>query len=238
VCAGSVSESSPVTLPPPPPAALAVFGDRRPLAISYGQLLTTDGIGHGLLGPREAERVWDRHLINCAVLSELLPADARVVDVGSGAGLPGLALACARADLRLQLVEPLERRFRFLLAAVAHLGLEAQVTVIRGRAEDPTVAEQAGNAMFVTSRAVAPLDRLAGWCRPLLAPGGRLLAMKGARAAVEIATHRGTLARIGMPVLELVHCGERVLDEPVRVVVLERSGSSAQTRNTRRRSDR
>lgn len=235
-------------LPPPPPAAAAVFGGRLALAVRYAQLLVTDGIEHGLVGPREADRIWDRHLLNCAVVAELIPESARVVDVGSGAGLPGLVLACARADLRLQLVEPLERRVRFLDHAVGLLGLASQVEVIRGRADDRLVLKRSAGAEFVTSRAVAPLDRLARWCRPLLAPGGRLLAMKGERAAVEIEAHRSELARIGLPVQELALCGRGALDDPARVVVLERAAvgprsrqssatRTARTRETRRRNE-
>lgn len=243
----SATAASAETLPPPP-VATALFGARLVLASRYAQLLVTDGITRGLVGPREAGRIWDRHLLNCAVVAELIPENARVVDVGSGAGLPGLVLACARADLRLQLVEPLERRVHFLADAVALLGLESQVEVIRGRADDRVVLERSAGAEFVTSRAVAPLDRLARWCRPLLAAGGRLLAMKGERATEEIATHRSELARIGLPVRELALCGCDVLDSPARVVVLERTsagsrtrqplaGGAARTRETRRRNE-
>src|SRR3954469_18453735 len=174
----------------PGPSASAVFGDRLPLAVRYAELLVTDGVVRGLIGPREAPRIWERHLLNCGVLSEIIPVGASVVDVGSGAGLPGIVLAVARPDLTITLVEPLARRTAFLSEAVTALGLDATVTVVRGRAEDlaggPPVA-----ADVVTARAVPPLDRLAGWCLPLAAVGGRLLALKGASAADEVAEHRG-----------------------------------------------
>ena len=137
----------------------------------------------GLIGPREAPRLWDRHLLNCAVLGEVVPRGVAVADVGSGAGLPGLVLAIARPDLRVTLVEPLLRRTRFLDEVVDLLGLQAQVEVLRGRAE-----ELADGRTFdvVTARAVAPLERLARWCLPLVAPGGELVAMKGASAPAEV----------------------------------------------------
>jgi 16S rRNA (guanine527-N7)-methyltransferase len=205
--------------------AAAVFGSRSDgleLATRYAQILGTTGIEHGLIGPRERERIWDRHVVNCAVLAELLPHQARVVDVGSGAGLPGLALACARADLEVVLLEPLERRVRFLIETVSSLGLSVQVEVMRGRADDPEVRRKLGRTSFVTARAVAPLDRLVRWCLPLLAPGGQLLAMKGRNAQAEIDEHADTIAGMGATEIELLTCGSSVLDEPVRVVAVRR----------------
>jgi 16S rRNA (guanine527-N7)-methyltransferase len=174
-------------------AARTVFGDRLALAEAYARLLMTDGVVRGLIGPREAPRIWERHLINCGVMSDMIPIGASVADVGSGAGLPGIVLAVARPDLTITLVEPLARRTAFLSEAVTALGLDATVTVVRGRAEDlaggPPVA-----ADVVTARAVAPLDRLAGWCLPLAAIGGRLLALKGSSAEEEVAEHRDAIA--------------------------------------------
>nr|WP_296074789.1 16S rRNA (guanine(527)-N(7))-methyltransferase RsmG [uncultured Actinoplanes sp.] len=205
----------------PPPefdaAAREAFGERFPLAVEYARLLVTDGVVRGLIGPREAPRIWERHLINCAVISPLIPKGASVVDVGSGAGLPGIVLAVARPDLSITLVEPLARRTAFLSEAVTALGLDATVTVVRGRAEDVVDGPPAG-ADVVTARAVAPLDRLAGWCLPLARTGGRLLALKGASAADEVAEHRAALIRLGGadPVLRL--CGEGLIDPPTTVV--------------------
>jgi 16S rRNA (guanine527-N7)-methyltransferase len=198
-------------------AAAAVFGARLGLAVSYARLLVTDGVLRGLIGPREAPRIWERHMINCAVMSPMIPIGALVVDVGSGAGLPGIVLAVARPDLTITLVEPLARRTAFLSEAVIALGLEATVTVVRGRAEDVVDGPPAG-ADVVTARAVASLDRLAGWCLPLARTGGRLLALKGASAADEIADHRAAIGRLGGadPVLRL--CGEDLIDPPTTVV--------------------
>jgi 16S rRNA (guanine527-N7)-methyltransferase len=198
-----------------------VFGERFDVAVAYARLLVTDGVVRGLIGPREAPRIWERHLINCAVMSSLVPKGASVVDVGSGAGLPGIVLAVARPDLSITLVEPLARRTAFLSEAVTALGLEAIVTVVRGRAEDVVDGPPAG-ADVVTARAVAPLDRLAGWCLPLARTGGRLLALKGAAAAEEVAEHRGAIHRLGGGDPVLRHCGEGLIDPPTTVVEIVR----------------
>jgi 16S rRNA (guanine527-N7)-methyltransferase len=197
--------------------AARVFGDRLGLATAYARLLATDGVVRGLIGPREAPRIWDRHLVNCAVMSEIIPIGASIIDVGSGAGLPGIVLAVARPDLSITLVEPLARRTAFLSETVAALGLESTVTVVRGRAEDVVDGPPAG-ADVVTARAVAPLDRLARWCLPLARTGGRLIALKGASAADEIAEHRAVIAELGGadPVLRL--CGQGLIDPPATVV--------------------
>jgi 16S rRNA (guanine527-N7)-methyltransferase len=182
---------------PTPDAAGMVFGDRLGLAESYARLLAGPGVERGLVGPREPERIWDRHLLNCAALAPLLPAGARVVDVGSGAGLPGVVLAIRRPDLYVDLVESLRRRTDFLTEVVGALGLSERVRVVRGRVEDPEVVKTVGDADWVTARAVAPLDRLVGWCLPLLRPGGSLLALKGERAADELAEHAAAVRRRG-----------------------------------------
>jgi 16S rRNA (guanine527-N7)-methyltransferase len=176
-----------------------------------------------VIGPREPERIWSRHLINCAVVAELFGQHDRVVDVGSGAGLPGIALAVRRPDLRVDLVEPLLRRVEFLHDAVATLGLGEQVRVLRGRAEDPAIVEAAGAASWVTARAVAPLDRLVKWCLPLLAADGRLALLKGASAAEEIETHRHALARVGAGDTMIVRCGAGLGVPEVTVVTLSRA---------------
>ncbi|MEU8230218.1 16S rRNA (guanine(527)-N(7))-methyltransferase RsmG [Actinoplanes sp. NPDC048967] len=212
---------SPVVPPAFSAAAERAFGDRLPLATRYAELLITDGVVRGLIGPREAPRVWERHLINCAVMSEMIPLGASVTDVGSGAGLPGIVLAVARPDLTITLVEPLARRTAFLSEAVTALGLDTTVTVVRGRAEDVAGGPPAA-ADIVTARAVAPLDRLAGWCLPLAAVGGRLLALKGASAAEEVAEHHEAITRLGGgdPVVRL--CGAGVIDPPTTVVEIVR----------------
>ena len=166
---------------------------RWPLAEAYAALLATDGVTRGLIGPREAPRLWDRHLINCALLAELVPEGSTVCDIGSGAGLPGLVLAIARPDVEMTLVEPLLRRTTFLDEVVATLEL-TNVEVVRGRAD-----ALHGQRRFdvVTSRAVAPLERLLGWSMPLVEPTGALVAMKGASVAAEIEEAAPVLRGLG-----------------------------------------
>ena len=203
----------------PPDAAAAVFGERLALAGRYAELLATEGVVRGLIGPRETPRLWDRHLVNCGVMAEMIPVGASVIDVGSGAGLPGIVLAVARPDLIITLVEPLARRTVFLEEAVTTLGLN-NVTVVRGRAED--AAGELPGADVVTARAVAALDKLAGWCLPLAAVGGRLLAMKGSSAADEIAEHAAAINALGggEPVIRL--CGAGLIEPPTTVVEIVR----------------
>jgi 16S rRNA (guanine527-N7)-methyltransferase len=171
-------------------ALVRVFGDRVELAQRYHASLSTDGVERGLIGPREVPRLWERHLLNCAVVGELIPDGASVVDVGSGAGLPGIPLAIARPDLTIFLVEPLLRRTVYLAEIVEALGLS--VTVVRGRAEQPGVIKEAGGCDVVTSRAVAPLEKLARWSLPLVHERGVMLALKGSTAQEEIDRDKGT----------------------------------------------
>lgn len=201
-------------------AAVQFFGDELPAARAYARLLVGDGVVRGLIGPREADRIWDRHLLNCAAIAELIPLETSVTDVGSGAGLPGIVLAVARPDLEVVLVEPLARRTAFLNEAVTILGLADRVTVRRARAEEcTTVLPPVG---VVTARAVAPLDRLASWCLPLAVVGGRLLAIKGAAAAAEVATHAGSVGRLGGAPPVVRRCGVGLLDPPTTVVEIVR----------------
>ncbi|HET9517495.1 MAG TPA: 16S rRNA (guanine(527)-N(7))-methyltransferase RsmG [Actinoplanes sp.] len=221
---GPSSSDTPVSALPPAEfaaAAAQIFGDRLPLAVGYAEWLIGDGVVRGLIGPREAPRVWERHLINCAVVADLIPPGGSVVDVGSGAGLPGIVLAVARPDLAITLVEPLARRTVFLSEVVTALDLGATVTVHRGRAED-LAGEPLLAADVVTARAVAPLDRLAGWCLPLTAVGGRLLALKGASAADEIAEHRDAVVKLGGGEPVVRRCGAGLIEPPTTVVEIVR----------------
>ncbi|WDV32203.1 16S rRNA (guanine(527)-N(7))-methyltransferase RsmG [Streptomyces sp. AD16] len=165
-------------LPEAPAVAREVFGERFPDAVRYAELLADAGVRRGLIGPREVPRLWERHLLNCAVLSEAIDEGVSVCDVGSGAGLPGIPLALVRPDLNITLLEPLLRRTTFLTEVVELLGLD-HVTVVRGRAEE--VLGKLPPVHVVTARAVAPLERLAGWGVPLLRPYGEMLALKGTR---------------------------------------------------------
>jgi 16S rRNA (guanine527-N7)-methyltransferase len=175
----------------PPSYAAGVFASRLPLAEAYAEILATDGVVKGLIGPREVPRIWDRHIMNSAVVVRRVPAGATVADVGTGAGLPGLVWAIARPDLVVTLVEPLLRRTTFLEETVDALGLD-NVTVVRARAED--VHETFD---VVTARAVAALDKLGRWCLPLVKKGGVLLALKGRTAQEEVTSATATLHRLG-----------------------------------------
>jgi 16S rRNA (guanine527-N7)-methyltransferase len=179
-------------------AAREVYGTQYSLVSRYVDILTTTAVERGLIGPREAARVWDRHILNCAALNELTPVASSVVDVGSGAGLPGIPLALLRPDLQVTLMEPLLRRSTFLTESIEKLALVDRVHVVRARAEDHHQSYD-----VVLARAVAPLDRLIGWCNPLRATGGIILALKGESAADEVAAARHQLeaARLDAEVL-------------------------------------
>ena len=198
----------------------SVFGERLPLAERYAEHLATTGVEWGLVGPREASRVWERHILNCAVVADLIPPAARVLDIGSGAGLPGIPLALARPDLRVVLVEPLARRVEWLRTVIADL--ELPVEVERGRAEDTPIRRRWEGADVVTSRAVAPLHRLAAWCLPLVRPGGMMLAVKGVSAPAEVERDTRAVAASGGGIPRIETCGVGIVDPPSTVVVVER----------------
>lgn len=219
-------------IPDPPRSAASLFGAHLEVATEYAALLAGPGVERGLLGPREVPRIWGRHILNCAVLTELIPTGSSVVDVGSGAGLPGLVLAMLRVDLAVTLVEPMERRTAFLEMCVEQLGLE-RVEVRRARAEElgGTVTGD-----VVTSRAVARLPRLLGWCVPLARSGGSVLALKGASVDAEIAelgiTDEGVPATpVGVDNLEVLRVGCGIIDPTATVV---RVGLKNRSRRSRR----
>lgn len=190
----------------------------REALIEYAGLLAGPGVERGLIGPREVPRLWTRHLLNCAVAADLVPEGASVVDVGSGAGLPGLVWAIVRPDLTVSCVEPLLRRATFLDECVNRLGLAERVTVVRARAEEVPRSGSGLRGDVVTARAVAPLERLASWAMPLVAPGGQLLALKGRTAPEEVASARATLERLDVREVEIVECGVGIVDPPTTVV--------------------
>jgi len=217
-------------------AARAYLGPSLEPLVAYALLLSGRGIERGLIGPREVPRLWQRHLLNCAVVADLIPADAQVDDVGSGAGLPGIVLAVVRPDLRVTLVEPLLRRTTFLEEVVAELGL-SNVRVVRARAEERAAAVSAGEsapADVVTARAVAPLSRLVGWCLPLLREGGQLLALKGSSARTELADAGSSVARAGGALAELLTVGGGIVDPPTTVIRVTRTTRTPPARKTRR----
>lgn len=203
--------------PPSPEVVEAVFPGVADLAARYVALLATTGVEWGLVGPRETDRLWERHVFNSAALADLVPADASVVDVGSGAGLPGIPLALRRPDLRVTLLEPLLRRATFLVQTVEGLGLTDRVEVVRARAEDHRATYDA-----VVSRALAPLPRLLGWCLPLTARDGAVLALKGRTAPEELAGNAVDLAAQHLTA-EVVSVRAHVGSEPATVVRVRRS---------------
>jgi 16S rRNA (guanine527-N7)-methyltransferase len=217
-------------VPETPAAAAAVFGDAVGAAERYVAMLAGDGVVRGLIGPREVPRLWDRHVLNSAALAEAVPAGARVVDVGSGAGLPGIPLGLARPDLTLTLVEPMARRVEFLQDVVTALGTPWRI--VRGRAEERSVVRAVGPVDVVTARAVAPLPRLVGWCRGLLAPGTQLIALVGARAAAEVPDLVPELEAAGMRDVRTRAVGVDLGAAATTVVVMTRGGSPRRPRPT------
>lgn len=200
-----------------PTAARQYFGDRLDAVQRYAELLAGPGMERGLIGPREVPRLWERHLLNCAVVEAAISAEATVVDVGSGGGLPGVVLALLRPDVTMLLVEPLLRRASYLREVVAELGL-ANTEVVRARAEDlhgKVLADR------VTARAVAPLEKLTRWCLPLLRPGGALVALKGESVAAELAAAAGQLKALGAVSWEVRLYGTGVVDPPTRVAFIK-----------------
>jgi 16S rRNA (guanine527-N7)-methyltransferase len=201
-------------VPPAPPAAAALFGAALPAVVRYAGLLAGPGVERGLIGPAEAARIWDRHLLNCAVVAPLVPDGCVLADLGSGAGLPGIVLALLRPECDVILVESMARRAAFLSECIADLGLP-RTQVLRGRAED-LAGEVAADV--VTARAVAPLRRLAGWAVGLCRPGGTVLAIKGAGARDEAAAAGPELRRLGVTDLEVLQVGSDEVDPPATVV--------------------
>lgn len=201
------------TAPPDPEVVSRLFGARADLAYRYAELLSGPAVVRGLIGPREAPRIWERHLLNCAVIEAAIAPGATLVDIGSGAGLPGIVLALARPDLRITLLEPMQRRVDFLRLVAAELGLE--IEIVRGRAEQWTPP-----ALFdvATARAVASLEVLVGWAFPLLGPTGELVAMKGTSATDEVRTAAAALRRLGVSTARIETYGDGMVSPPATVV--------------------
>jgi 16S rRNA (guanine527-N7)-methyltransferase len=193
-----------------------VFGSALGLAGRYAELLAGPGVERGLIGPREPARLWDRHLMNCAAVAELVPEACSVIDLGSGAGLPGVVIAMLRPGAKIILLEPMARRVAFLEECVRVLGLD-NTSVCRARAEE--VAGQLA-ADVVIARAVAPLERLAGLALGLARPGGLVLAMKGAGAAEEVTRAAPVLRRLRARDVTIVHPGSGKVSPPPTVIRL------------------
>ena len=199
-----------------PPIAGEVFGDRLDVARAYHDSLATTAAERGFIGPKEVDRLWQRHILNCAVIGEAFDEGLQVADIGSGAGLPGIPLAIARPDLGITLIEPLLKRSVYLGEVKEELGLD-NVTVVRGRAEE----QPKGRFDAVTSRAVAPLGKLAGWSLPLVRPGGAMVAMKGASVNEELERDAAEIAKAGGRDPEILTVGER-LEQPTTLIRIVR----------------
>lgn len=216
----------------PPSVAERLFGANAEKADRYARILAGAGVERGLIGPRETDRIWGRHILNSAALAELIDSDDEIADIGSGAGLPGIPLALARPDVRVTLIEPLLRRSDFLREVIDDLDVD--ITVIRGRAEEQSARDQVGEMDAVVSRAVAGLDKLTRWTMPLLRPGGRMLALKGQRAEAEVDEHRRVMEALGAVDARVVTCGGEYLDPPASVVIARRGESGTADRRVPR----
>ena len=195
-----------------PAAAAKIFGAGIDKARGYAAALVRDGDELGLLGPREMPKLWTRHILNSAVVAELVPAGASVADVGSGAGLPGIPMAIAQPQASFVLIEPMERRSNWLSQQVAELGLD-NVRVLRAR------AEEVGEVFdIVTARAVSALPKLLRMTVPLTRHGGEIIALKGSKSAEEIEESRGLMKKLKIAGFEIVLTGAQQLEEPTRVV--------------------
>lgn len=218
-------------MPPVPRAAVSFFGADLRLIERYCAMLVGPGVARGILGPRERDRLWERHILNCAVVAELIPTGARVVDIGSGAGLPGIVLAIVRPDLTFTLLESTLRRATFLEECVDVLDLGHRVGVRRVRAED--LADKL-KADVATARAVAPLDRLVQWSLPLLRSGGQLLAMKGEKAEDELARAGSVLQRWAVREAAVLRIGEGTVEPPTTIVRVVAGPSRGRRRGRKR----
>ncbi|MCD1286375.1 MULTISPECIES: 16S rRNA (guanine(527)-N(7))-methyltransferase RsmG [unclassified Brevibacterium] len=208
-----MTESSAIEVPPV--GTEEYFGAAYPLAQRYAEHLATTGIEWGLIGPREIDRLWTRHILNCAVVAEYIEDGDVVGDVGSGAGLPGIPIALLRPEAKVVLIEPMERRVEWLRMVIDDLGLE-NVRIVRARVEELVDEE-----MFsvVTARAVKAMTTLIEWTHEVIGPEGRILALKGASVEAELAKTKKMLKRyrLSQPQIHLVDSGG-ILDVPSRVV--------------------
>jgi len=196
------------------PRLLAYFGPAWQQVSRFHGLLLAQGVLRGLIGPRESGRLWERHLLNSAVAVPYLSAASHVVDLGSGAGLPGVVVAAMLPDVEFTLLEPMERRTDWLTEVVGELGLD-NVGVRRGRAQEALDLQ----ADVVVTRAVASMEKLYAWATPLIRPGGTLVALKGAKAAEEIEAGRRAAKRAGIGEVRLHEIAALPGLEPTRVVV-------------------
>jgi 16S rRNA (guanine527-N7)-methyltransferase len=210
-----------------------VFGEGLAKAEAFVRLLEEQGVLRGLIGPREVPKLWERHVLNSAVIGEGIAEGASVIDIGSGAGFPAIPLVIARPDLDVTVIEPMQRRIDWLTEV--NEKLELGMTVVRGRAEEKVVRKQVEPADVVTSRAVAPLDRLASWSLPLTRIGGYMLALKGMSVQEEFEEHAKAIARFGGAEYRVEQCGVGVLEVPTTVAIISRVELASERSKKKRR---
>lgn len=208
-----------------------VLGDAfTPISMFHVKLLR-EGVLRGIIGPRDVDKLWERHILNSAAVVPFLrqnismPKGNRIADIGSGGGFPGLVAAACLPEGQFTLIEPMERRVDWLHECVELMQLR-NVQVLRARAEE--VLTSIGRHHLkpfdvVTCRAVAPMKKLAGWTLPLLAPGGVLVALKGRSAPIE-------LERAGKQISQQHGINAKVEEAPVakgldptHVIIIDRS---------------
>ena len=210
----SLDENIDYTPEAEPKEAQEVYGEHIVQARQYFDLLVRDGDLLGLIGPREMPKLWSRHILNSAVVADLVEDGQLVADVGSGAGFPGIPMAILRPKVNFVLIEPMERRANWLAdVVVPTLGLE-NVKVLRGRAEEAPLR----NYDVTTARAVSALPKLLRMLVPLTAPGGLVLAMKGSKAQDEIEESKSLAKKLKLDSFEIVTVGENLLVDPTTVV--------------------
>ena len=197
-----------------PEEALKVYGEHIEKARKYFDLLVRDGDLLGLIGPRELPKLWSRHILNSAVVADLVEDGQLVADVGSGAGFPGIPMAILRPDVRFVLIEPMERRANWLAEVVVPELELKNVKVLRGRAEEAPLR----NYDVVTARAVSALPKLLRMLVPLTVQGGQVLAMKGSKAQDEIDESKSLTKKLKLDSFEIVTVGQNILSDPTTVV--------------------
>lgn len=222
----------------PPESVKHLFGEVFPEVNHFAQILRDEGEVRGLIGPRELPRLWSRHLVNSAAVLDFIPAQVAVVDIGSGAGFPGIVIAICRSDLEVHLVEPMRRRFEWLCDVADEIGLD-NVSIHNARAEE---LRGQGMADVVTARAVANLKKLLPLAMPLIVPGGRLLALKGRRAYEEVKDARPVFALHSVDSVRVHEVPSPMEDESTMVVELmrardQRAGRRGQQSRGRKRTN-
>lgn len=152
---------------------------------AFAEFLKTENEKYNLTAIADDAEIAEKHFADSLAASDLIPENASVADIGSGAGFPAIPLAVARKDLKITAIESVGKKARFIETASRNLGI-GNLNVENIRIED--LAHGAGRCAFdcVTARAVAPLATLLEYAVPLLKTGGIFIAYKGRRADEEV----------------------------------------------------